>query len=467
MASDELRAVLSPLLSLEEPAIWITKNSYVRLRFNSTADSRLEQQFWLSLTDDTDGLHDLSIHASILEEAIICLDFLVGQQDTHFKKIWLSCKGYRIRLAPFGANTLENILQNSARRICFNRMIFTPDLCRILASSGTKTNIEFCGCGFQDDGDAFVEASAARQDETSGPAKLRFVRSNPFNDGNWALFLSQHKLESLYLYRMKLNSEVSCRAVATVLVQCLELKECDRLEDGGVALVESVRQGLGPKGLRFRGNIFDSSERLYTFMNALRGNTYLERLELSFQFHRQDHQALAAALHENKGLVHFAFRDCKMNAFNMNTWNDLLESISMHPSLCSLEMRAWRRGLSAKKRREVTKAVANMLLKNPRIDAFPFNDSFDLTLWNTLVVPRLECNLYRKRCVPLQQIELRSTRAAVVVRALAVVASNPSLLYMLLYQNWDVVLNYLVLTRDDSVSIPTSRKRSRSSKPIE
>jgi hypothetical protein len=80
-------------------------------------------------------------------------------------------------------------------------MIFTPHKCRILASSGTKTNIEFYWCEFQDEGAAFVEAFAARQDETSGLAKR-------------PVFLSQHKLESLELQVFDLDSEVSCRAVA-------------------------------------------------------------------------------------------------------------------------------------------------------------------------------------------------------------------------------------------------------------
>jgi hypothetical protein len=81
-------------------------------------------------------------------------------------------------------------IQNSWRRINFIRTIFTPDHYRILASSGTKTNIEFYECLFQDEGAAFVEASAAQQDETWGPAKLCIWGDNDidesfcFNDRN-------------------------------------------------------------------------------------------------------------------------------------------------------------------------------------------------------------------------------------------------------------------------------------------
>jgi hypothetical protein len=254
MASDELRTVLSPLLWGEEPLLWITENSYVHVGDDdddddddSTVEDRHKKLCKLHLTD-TRKRHELSIYASTLEEAIICLDYLVDLKDTHFQKIGLS--GIHGVYTQFGVNNLEKILQNSQRRIRFSFMFFTPDHCRALASSGTQTNIEFFWCEFQDEGAAFVEASAARQDETSGPAKLCFVRGrNPFNDRNWALFLSQQQLESLELRNMHLNSEASCRAVATAEVRCLTLgNECS-LEDGGAALVESVRQGRGPKEL--------------------------------------------------------------------------------------------------------------------------------------------------------------------------------------------------------------------------
>jgi hypothetical protein len=255
MASATLRTVLSPLLSREERAIWITRNSYVSL--DDAANYRHEKQFRLLLrnTNEHDD-HHLSIHSSKLEEAIICLDYLVGLNDTHFQQMDLTyMDGDRSRLCPFGADIVEKILKNSTRRISFNYMIFTPDHCRTLASSGAQTNIEFVSCQFQDGGAAFVEASAARQDKTSGPAKLCFVGgSNPFNDRNWSLFLSQHKLESLILC-IDLNSEVSCRAVASAEVRCLTLVNV-KFEDEGVALVESVRQGRGPKELCFYGNPF-------------------------------------------------------------------------------------------------------------------------------------------------------------------------------------------------------------------
>jgi hypothetical protein len=339
-------------------------------------------------------------------------------------------------------------------------MIFTPDHCRALASSGTKTEIKFFCCQFQDEGAAFVEASAARQDKTLGPAKLRLYGKLIFDDRNWALFLSQHKLECLDISCVDLNSEVSCRALATVNVRCLTLGCKCNLEDGGVALVESVRQGRGPKELLFRpANPFDSSERLVTFMNALRGNTNLERLELPLNDDcKVLPPALAAVLRENKGLVQLTVFFYMLDVVD---WTELLEAISIHPSLRSLSLIVFRGHIDPMKRREVTKAVADMLSVNKRVEVMSFDDSeFDKDDWNMNVFPRLECNLYRKRFPSIQKIEEASTRAAVLVRALAKFASKPHLVLMLLNQNHDIVSSYLD-SANDLNSIP-SRKRSRS-----
>jgi hypothetical protein len=475
MASDELRNVLSPLLWGQEPRIWITENSYARLYNEEDEDDhRSEKQFELDLTD-TRQCHELSIHASTLEEAIICLDYLVGLKDTHFKKMDLTYKDYYdVRLCPFGVNILEKILQNSERRIRFNYMIFTPDHSRTLATSGTKTDIEFRACEFQDEGAAFVEASASRRDVNSGPAKLCISGGLAFNDRNWALFLNQLKLDSLELSIMSIDCEVSCRAVATAEVQCLTLGDELDLEDGGAALVESVRQGRGPKELCFAYDAFDSSERLITFMNALRGNMNLERLQLRLGAYRQVTKALAAALHENKGLVHLNVYVRALDGIgraeffegNETDWTEtdnkeLLESISLHPSLRSLDLKLDRPRIDAKKRREFTKAVAEMLSINKRIEEMSFDgNTFDKDDWNTNVVPRLECNHYRKWLSSIQKIEEASTRAAVLTRAVAKFASKPHLLWMLLNQNHDIVSSYLDSANDLNLIPP--RKRSRS-----
>jgi hypothetical protein len=57
-------------------------------------------------------------------------------------------------------------------------------------------------------------------------------------------------------------------------------------------------------------------------------------------------------------------------------------------------------------------------------------ETFDRSVWDALVAPRLEWNLYRVR--PMQNIGAVSTRGAVMAQALVGVASKPSLAWMLL-----------------------------------
>jgi hypothetical protein len=156
--------------------------------------------------------------------------------------------------------------------------------------------------------------------KTKAPILWRLPPRDGLNDRNLALFLSQHQLDSLDLDAINLNNEVSCRAMTTAKVRCLTLSDECELGEGGAARVESVRQGRGPKELCFDFDPFDSSERLVTFMNALRGNTNLERLELPLIDDRQVAQALVAALRESKGLVHLAVY---FHAFHESAWTEL------------------------------------------------------------------------------------------------------------------------------------------------
>jgi hypothetical protein len=144
-----------------------------------------------------------------------------------------------------------------------------------------------------------------------------------------------------------------------------------------------------------------------------------------------------------------------------------MAAISTHPTLRVLKFRDIRNGVgvnNSSEKRERTKAIANMLLVNKHIDDIQFRSevSFDRHDWNALVAPRVECNLYRKRLSPIQKMKALSTRAAVVRRALVRVENNPSLVWMVLSQNHDIVCsNLLNGARDVSASVP-SRKYSRS-----
>ncbi len=71
-------------------------------------------------------------------------------------------------------------------------------------------------------------------------------------------------------------------------------------------------------------------------------------------------------------------------------------------------------------------------------------DRFDCNVWDAMVVPRLEINLYRERFRPIQAIGMEKTRAAVAARALARIGladvkSESSLLFMVLSQNLSLI----------------------------
>jgi hypothetical protein len=454
--------------------VWITENAFVRLvgrRYELPSGCYGDRRFGLTLsTSDSSPDHYLTIHSSTTEEAIAALDLLAGLQDSYFKRIILQYNDhdyYSIGrpVCPFTNSLLEKIVSNANRENRFFNMIFTPDQCRILATSGIRTNIGFWNCSFQYGGIAFVEASAARENQDSGPAKLSIWIGLPFDEGNFRLFLSQYNLRSLKLHDIRLDREESCRAVATADLQIIELDSCE-LEDGGAALVEAVREGRGPRALCLEWEIFDSTERFLSFINALRGNTYLQGLDLSDVYYSEGSpQALASALLENKGLVHFGLHHSRLDD---HCWSELMAAISTHPTLRTLDFRLIHstdgRDMISSSKLDRTKAVVDMLLVNEHIDEISFccEVSFDRDNWNALVTPRLECNLYRKRFVTIPKIEALSIRAAVIAAALARVERKPSLIWMILSQNHDVVCSYLDEARDDySVSVPL-RKRPHS-----
>jgi hypothetical protein len=81
-------------------------------------------------------------------------------------------------------------------------------------------------------------------------------------------------------------------------------------------------------------------------------------------------QALAAALRQNEGFAHLAV-DFLALGIGASEWTELLKSISLHPSLRSLDSNL-HHGLHVDltKRREITKAVADM---QPLSEAISFN----------------------------------------------------------------------------------------------
>jgi hypothetical protein len=468
--------------------IWTCENSFVRVAgaywCRDILDGGYQNvRFRFTLKKGSQELSFL-IHSKTKEDAMSSLDLLVGLNDEYFDTMEFCYFGFESMVdCPLTIPLLQKlILQNAKRKNSFDGMIFTADQSRTLAFSGRRTDIGIDRCKFEDDGAAFLEASivARREYPQAGLVNLGISNCLPFAEGILVLFLFQHTtLECLTLCNICLLSEEACRAVSTADLQYLKLDNCVP-EDGGASLVESVREGRGPKGLGLFKAIdegheawhpFDSTERFVSFVDALRGNSHLERLGLSdIDVDDGILQKLAAALFENEGLIHLALQNCHLNE---SSFCELLRAISAHSSLRKLALT----GMSSfMDRTEAAKKVAKMLsvnkqLEEIRIDKVTADDFdkdwplFDPAAWENLVTPRLDCNVYRKRFPAIQKIRLLSTRAAVMARALTHVSNKPWLVWMLVSQNHDILSSYLpdnptFASHDHQIAI-VSRKRDR------
>jgi hypothetical protein len=429
-------------------AIWICDGAFVRVGSlrpggNEIPGEYNEVRYLLSLDD----CH-LMIHSKTLDKAMSCLDFLFGLSDSHFETLVIrdldAIQYGRTLCCPLTNPLLEkHILQNTKRENQFSYMVFTPDQSRILATTGTRTNIGFASCKFDEEA-AFAQACAERQDEELGPKNLSFRWSLPFDEENLVASMDRLKLESLELCGIELSTEECCRAVSTAELQHLELDACGLRGDGGAALVESVREGRGPKELCLRGGIdlFDATETFRAFLHALGGNTHLERLDLEgFEFHDDVGQAFATGLGENGGLMHLGVSN--MDDLDERFFDELMGAVAKHPLLRTLVFE----GIGSERhpqRAALSEAVSEMLSRNKQVEEISFDEyAFDPVVWEKLVAPKLECNVYRKRFDAILKISDDSVRAQVVVRALACVKSKPSLVNMLLTSNRDIISSYI------------------------
>jgi hypothetical protein len=138
--------------------------------------------------------------------------------------------------------------------------------------------------------------------------------------------------------------------------------------------------------------------------------------------------------------------DLSNNTLDDRCLHDLVEGLQSQPILrrVAFPRFAGDRGPPTPQLKcDIAKAVADMLsAANQQIEEIPFDDqTFDRELWDALVAPKLDCNLYWERFLPLQRIKETSTRAALVAKALARVESKPWLVSMLLFQNRDILLS--------------------------
>jgi hypothetical protein len=206
---------------------------------------------------------------------------------------------------------LEQLLiQNENREISSSVWLSRQSNLAYLPLLEQSSGCRLQGCIFPDEGVAFVDT--ARQH--SSLTKLSLWERLPFDFINFVWCLHHVNLEYLRLTCITLDGE-SCRAVATAEINYLHLAYCEFEDEEAVqVLVDNIRVERGPKGLCLKGEPFKSHERLGDLMNALRGNTSLERLDLgSFFVRTGSFQALVTALPENRGLTHLGLTFCTVD----------------------------------------------------------------------------------------------------------------------------------------------------------
>jgi hypothetical protein len=174
---------------------------------------------------------------------------------------------------------------------------------------------------------------------------------------------------------------------------------------------------------------------------ALRGNSRVASLVLPNYWTAEETMQgiVSRSLAENKSLMHLCFRE---SAISDENWSLLCQSLQVHPTLTSLDLRNTARvqinGLSDEQKTPRTNLVAEMMQTNTilqTIDIFPRER--DQRIYSETILPRLETNRFRPRVLAVKKIVDGPFREKILSRALHCVRSNPNLLWMFLSQNVD------------------------------
>ena len=381
----------------------------------------------------------IRLHATDVDAATDCLKFLMDLPDAHYQKIGIWKYDYRVQLEK---QCLQSILNNARRHVTFSRMQFGPLQSSVLAQWGNKTSIGFYQCEFLDGGRAFVRALQERTDsQLQGPRTLH-ISGLPFDNTNWQLFLQNinGNLDSLQLFGVAFNT-LNCHAISDVTIDHLHV-DVSRMQDKGNVLMDAVRAGHGPRSLSLWNERFGKLADWLGLFDALKSpHCRLKRFEVS-RLPANDNEnivikALTKALQQNKSLEEL----CISNApFGLESWNELLRSLTMHPTLRSLDL-AMKQGVDRTLSRQRTRAAALLLSRNHRIEQVAFHrPTFDRVDWDAWVAPRLDSNRCRKQALSLQrpgdQPDTNNT-AALLGAALTAKRESPTGLWLLLSLNQD------------------------------
>jgi hypothetical protein len=267
------------------------------------------------------------------------------------------------------------------------------------------------------------------------------------------LLVHSRNLLHLELTRFHLNTD-HCRAIdaldtSTNVGLELELSQCLTIELGEKILLESIGKNRGPTKLK------GCQIGIRRLADAIRGNNRLNYLSLHETSHNKEESLhFFEALAENEGITILILNSLPITHA---IWTTLWQSISHHPKLerVSILMTANTYCSDAHKTLWTQAIVDALRINTVLFDIDLYCDSFDKVRLDNDVHLRLLANKYRPRIAAIAK-QNGEWRRKLLRRALASVASNPSLIWMFLSGNTNSLFPPMTLKRKGVPSSDTN-----------
>jgi hypothetical protein len=270
-----------------------------------------------------------------------------------------------------------------------------------------------------------------------------FELNLPISSSALEYFLTQNQsVQRLCFERVALNEE-HCRTLATAdgeSNRTIALNSC-RLDDEGVAFVESIRENKGPSSLSF-SRLGMSHTNLLALTEVLGTTSCLRTLELKdLKLSESQVCAIAKVFKKNVGLVSV---DLGGNEISDKNWEVLTSSIRNHDSLEYLGLErtsgsAWisEQVLSAERKKQRTLSVLAVLETNIVLKGIHMSTNEIDNESMSMIDARLVINRNRRRARALAKVDSHA-RGFVLQQTVSFVRLYPDLIWMLLSQNIDV-----------------------------
>lgn len=380
----------------ENRLIWTCPNAFVGFSRSSKRNRllRVPSSYQLRLEGrKSEDRYFLHIHSTTHQAENYCLELLLGLSDSFYERMGIKVGNDSNELTR---EAIEIMLEsNPLRTHRFSKTVFSSAASGALATSGTRTKLEFEKCHFLDHGQAFAKAYGSREDVQAGPGHLAFIQTPPPFGIEWLERLLHDADFQLELQRVKLNED-QCRIVSQAGKLHLKMSSTSEFADGGSALFESLANGNGPKGIEFcfrSHRPFGTMEGWTALFDSVRHASNLEvfRLSLWRATSEEDQirfwQNLAKALLGSTSLKELRLFCTDMSPECYDRWRNLVQVISAHPSLTKIDF-ALGTFAPKKTRLDHTMAMKELLSVNQNIEQMEFCDNmYDPDTWRAQVLP--------------------------------------------------------------------------------